>query len=693
MKLRALIAAGGLLFFATLIWCTRPLDRATLGRSAGTITFLDRNGLSLGTVVGNDGNRESDVPLDAISPSFINALIDAEDERFFRHGAVSGEGLVRALARGLHEGEFPHGGSTISMQLARTLHPVGDGPADKLAEIAGALRLENTYDKRRILAAYCNRAPMGSNIAGVEEAARQYFGTPAAGLDVARASLLAALPNDPVRLDPYRHWKALKARQRYVLERMVAAGDLTPDGAAFAWNEHVALRPPASGIYAAPHYLFRLAAARGAGDAVVTTTIDRPLQAFVEEQVRAVVHQLADRNVNDGAAIVLDNATGDILAYAGSPDYFDVAAGGRNDGVTALRQPGSTLKPFLYALALQNGTLQSTSMLEDAPIAYALPGARLYEPSDYSNHYLGNVRVRVALADSLNVPAVRVLERVGVPAFLERLRALGFTHLNRNAEYYGLGLALGGGEVTLEELARAYRELAISREPEGLLVTDMLADPHARAAAFGVDSILALPFAAAVKTGTSSGHRDTWTVGFTRDYTVATWAGNFDGSAMRGVSGVSGAAPLWARIMLHVHERHEPAGFDPPPGYARRAICAENGAPATRGCTAVAEYVRMGMPAERAVRVPSPAFAMTFPRDGDRFVFAGAQSGRLRLRFTAPADRVDVDGRPLARSGDAYVWTVSPGLHIVSARHNSASIRARIDVGPPIAPLHRGFTT
>jgi penicillin-binding protein 1C len=249
------------------------------------------------------------------------------------------------------------------------------------------------------------------------------------------------------------------------------------------------------------------------------------------------------------------------------------------------------------------------------PTHYAIPGAQLYSPQDYNERYHGPVRVRFALGNSLNIPAVRVLEQMGVAIFLDRLRQLGFTHLNRSPDYYGLGLTLGSGEVSLWELASAYvlmarqgrqrplqmlatESAARTSDPQigspetWALITDMLSDPHARARAFGVDSVLQLPFAAAVKTGTSSNYRDTWTVGFSQDYTVATWVGNFDGTPMRNVSGVTGAAPLWQRIMLRLHQNREPNRFAPPAGMTRRPICALSGYKPNSACpTVVQEYL------------------------------------------------------------------------------------------------------
>lgn len=711
----ALIAA-----IAVAAYALRPLVPPALPRDARAVEFVDRNGLMLGAIIGRGDGRTVAVPLDRVAPSFVRAVLAVEDERFFAHGPVDGFAAVRALVRAPFDRRLG-GASTLSMQVARLVVPVSPGWTGKLQEIVLAQRLENGLSKRAILEEYCNRAPMGSNIYGVEAAARIYFGVDASQLDLAQATLLAALPNDPVRLDPYRHWSALKARQRLVLARLQAVGALDAATAARALAEHVALRPEGAGIVAAPQYLFHLLPSVPDGAARVRTTIDLPLQRFAEAQAAAVVRALAPNNVHHAAAIVIENRTGVVLAYVGSPNYFADDDLGRNDGVQALRQPGSALKPFLYELALERREIRPTTILPDVPTTYALPDARVYAPADYSNRFLGPVRVRVALADSLNVPAVRVLERVGVEAFRERLNALGFAHLTKPADYYGLGLTLGGGEVTLEELARAYSgaaQKAAAGDPSWALVTDILADPHARAASFGVDSILRLPFAAAVKTGTSSDFRDTWTAGYTRDYTVAVWVGNFDGSPMHEVSGVSGAGPLWARIMLELYKGGDPAPFSPPNGYVREPMCAETGLRPAAGCRAVVSELldagdrRTWSILRSSAPIRSPQYAewlihqperdristrVLFPRDGDVFV-ADASRGRGRVQFeiAGPHDRslqVALNGHPIRPDGADYVWTLQPGSYELSARSRTGSSRVRFTVAPS-SPLRarRGFS-
>ncbi len=724
------------LVLGAALFVTRPIRARDLPQDARALTFVDRNGLPLGTILGRDDRHTIAVPLAQMSPAFLAALLATEDRRFARHGAFDPIGALRVLVASVRERGTPHGASTLSMQLARQLVPIAPNVWGKLEETIVAMRLENGLSKRAILEAYANRAPMGSNVYGVEAAARTYFGIDAAHLDLAQSAFLAGLPNDPVRLDPYAHRAAALARERVVLARLVASGAIAPSDAALAATEHLAFQSPSSGILAAPQALFSLAPLVAADRDRVRTTIDRPLQQFVEAQVRDVIAHLANHDASQAAAIVVDNRTGDVLAYVGSRDYFDDANGGRNDGVRALRQPGSTLKPFLYELALERRVVRPTTILADVPVAYALPGARLYAPTDYSERFAGPVRVRLALANSLNVPAVRVLSRVGVDTFLDRLHALGFTHLTKSPTYYGLGLTLGGGEVSLYELARAYATLARNGAPTALrmtldgstesdtnagaaagdpawpFVTNVLADPIARSAAFGLGSILSVPFDAAVKTGTSSDFRDTWTAGFTRDYTVAVWVGNFDGRPMRDISGVTGAGPLWNRIVLHLHAASEPPPFDLPPGYAPRAICATTGSRPTPDCPAVVrelldarDRAELARDAPRAPTldatydawlVTSPerdrmATRILFPRDGDRFVAAPDRSLKLEIAGVH-SPNVTLDGRPLSRTDDDYLVPLREGSHTIVARSATGVSSARISIVPPPARAPVGFS-
>ncbi|MBD2456459.1 penicillin-binding protein 1C [Nostoc sp. FACHB-87] len=719
-----------------------PIHTADIAQNQLALEFSDRNGLPLGTILTRDQEHTAVVPLNQVSPQFIKAIIAAEDSSFYHHGALDIKAIIRAINQAIHAKQIVSGASTITMQLARMLEPSTRNFSGKLQEIWLAWRLAAGMNKEEILAAYINRLPMGGNIYGVEAASRTYFSTPASELNLAQASLLAAIPNNPTYFDPLQHWDRLKQRQKYVLNRMVQDGYITQQIAEKTQTEKVVFQSRQRGIIAAPHFLFwlanQLSNTKQQETSPIFTTIDRPLQKFVEAQAQQVISNLAANNVHDAAALVIDNHTGEVLAYVGSPDYFNETKLGRNDGVQALRQPGSTLKPFVYELALEKKLIRPNTILADVPAHYAIPGAKLYSPTDYTQRFLGPVRVRIALANSLNVPAVRVLEKIGVPNFLERLHELGFTHLNQTPEYYGLGLTLGSGEVTLWELAQAYVTMARQGQSIPLvttlsysplptphsplptiwqLITDMLSDRHARATAFGVDSVLNLPFPAAVKTGTSSNFRDTWTVGFTSDYTVATWVGNFNGEPMRQVSGVMGAAPLWNRIMLHLHENQEPAAFTVPQGLIQLPICADSGLRPTADCNSVVqEYFypedkiayatqdKFNLPpeyndwlAKQQSNFVSSNLRIVSPQNGDLFLLYPGTEGQQKLEFKLAGNPSSVEwrlnGEKLDTQSTNLFWYLRPGNWNLEARSADTSDKVSFQVElAKIRPTKRGFS-
>ncbi|MEH1848261.1 MAG: penicillin-binding protein 1C [Nostoc sp.] len=763
-----------------------PIRAADIAQNQLAMQFSDRNGLPLGTLLTRDQEHTSVVSLNQVSPQFIHAILAAEDGSFYHHGALDMKAVVRASKEAIHAKGIVSGASTITMQLARMLDPVPRNFSGKLSEVWLSWRLTAGMNKDEILSAYINRLPMGGNIYGVEAAARTYFSIPASELNLAQASLLAAIPNNPTYFNPYEHWERLKQRQKYVLNRMVRDEYISGAIAERTHTEKVVFQSRQRGIIAAPHFLFWLAnhippsppykagnqaplkkgslcvgrratlVATGVDwrdESVIRTTINRPLQQFIEAQVQQVISSLAANNVHDAAALVIDNRTGEILAYVGSPDYFNEAKLGRNDGVQALRQPGSTLKPFVYELALEKGLIRPNTILADVPAHYAIPGAKLYSPTDYTERFLGPVRVRIALANSLNVPAVRVLEKVGVETFLERLHQVGFEHLNQTPEHYGLGLTLGSGEVSLWELARAY--LTIARQGDAIplvstfsnspiqnlscvesaplvqpkiqnsttiwqLIINILSDSHARATAFGVDSVLNLPFPSAVKTGTSSNFRDTWTVGFTTDYTVATWVGNFNGEPMRQVSGVTGAAPLWNRIMLHLHEHQEPAGFSSPEGLVQLPICAISGLRPTPDCTSVVqEYFypedKSNYEGENQFNLPpeydewlakqqqsnftSTNLRILSPHHGDLFLLYPAEETKQKLEFKLVGNKslpVEwwLNGEKLdTQLANSLFWELRPGNWTLEARSGEMSDKVSFQVElASLKPTRRGFS-
>ena len=581
---------------------------------AVSLEITDRSGQRLRTV--RPDGRGQPVALDAVAPAAVDALLATEDARFWWHPGIDPVALARAAWTDLRHGAIISGGSTLTMQVARLLRNRPDrGWIDKLLEMHLALRLELRYSKDTILALWLNRVPFGNRARGIEAAAQLYFGKSARDLTTAEAAYLIGLPQSPSRYNPFRHPGRAKARQQRVLRAMERNGHITA-----AARRHFAalpldIRPPAP-TFRAPHFVERVKRStlkRPTSNAPtsnaimeVRTTLDLDLQRTVAGIVRGHITQLADRSVTNAAAVVLDNRTGDVLAYVGSADFWDARAGGQNDGVRMLRQPGSALKPFMYAAALATRRTTPASILADIPLQ-VLEAGGAFSPENYDRRYHGPVPLREALASSYNVPAVRMARALGPETLLQTLRDAGFASLDRPATHYGVGLTLGNGEVRLIELARAYAGLARGgslpplrterwrvtadgdtlrtppdepARPNGLsppvahLITDILQDPAARAPAFGRGSPLELPFPAAVKTGTSKDYRDNWTVGYTPRHTVAVWAGNFDGSPMRWVSGVSGAGPIFQSIMQALGSGGD---FERPAGLDTATICPTSG--------------------------------------------------------------------------------------------------------------------
>jgi penicillin-binding protein 1C len=516
------------------------------------------------------------------------------------------------------------GGSTITQQTVKLLMRRPRSLRGKLEEMLLALRLEHRLSKREILALYLSLAPYGNQRTGAEAASRAYFDCSASSLTPAQAAFLAALPQRPSALDPHRHLAAATHRQRWVLERMAAAGAITTAELDLARRERLRLVHAAQ-AFAAPHFVERvLEGLNGRVARKVETTLDGELQARLRGILSMHRERLRRHGAHNVAVAVLHNARGEWLAWEGSGDYFDGEHGGAIDGVVAPRQPGSALKPFTYALAFEAGYTPA-SVLPDVPAHFetAEPGVT-YSPRNYDGVFRGPMRARPALAGSENVPAVWLLSRLGVPDLLRLLRRAGFTTLEHTADHYGYALTMGDAEVRLDELVAAYAALARGGQrarprkvrrvtweagaatetaipaTEGPLVSprtafwvsDILSDPRARAYAFGAGGSLDFPFPVAVKTGTSQSYRDNWTVGFTRDVTVGVWVGNFDRRELQNSSGVTGAAPIFHDVLMAAQERvtgRLPGAVDPPLGVAPAelapvSICGLSGLPAGPSC-------------------------------------------------------------------------------------------------------------
>lgn len=610
---RFLIGAA-IVLIGLLAWVRLgPIDESLLDAGKHqSLTVLDRNGEVLYEPLASTGNRAVWLTPDEIPQRVIDATLAAEDRRFFNHPGVDPIATARAAVHNVKAMRVVEGGSTITQQVAKMLlRSESRGLRQKAREAVLALRLEHRLSKREILALYLNLAPYGNRITGVARASSAYFGCPPQNLTPAQAAFLAALPQRPTAFNPLRNPQKARARQLHVL----AAMTLTDEERMQARNERLRLTQNAQPVLAM-HYVERVLGGGQAilpvrnqpgqaGEPVLRTSLDGHLQREVAGIISAYRANLLKHGAHSAAVAVLDNKSGQWLAWEGSGDYFGTKFGGAIDGVVAARQPGSTLKPFTYALAFESGH-SPASVLADVPSHF--PTAEkgvVYTPQNYDGHFRGPLRIRAALAGSENVPAVAILARLGPESLLRFLRGTGFDTLDHTADYYGLGLTLGDAEVTLEQLVRAYATFARggkSIDGRQLLsprtafwITDILSDAAAREYAFGAGGPLELPFPVAVKTGTSQAYRDNWTIGYTREVTVGVWVGNFDRKPLQGSTGVTGAAPIFNAVMLAAMKRARgalPVGdtapvLDPTPNVESIEICAVSGLRPNTYCPSV----------------------------------------------------------------------------------------------------------
>ncbi|WP_409456801.1 penicillin-binding protein 1C [Pulveribacter sp.] len=544
-----------------------------------------------------------------VSPALRTALVLSEDRRFYEHSGVDWAAVSAAAWANLWN-QRTRGASTITMQLAGLLDEDwrqsagGRSVAQKLGQAMAAQVLDRRWRKDQILEAYLNLVPFRGEIVGLDALSRTLFAKAAHGLDEREAAVAAALVRAPnARPDVVarracgvlRDMAAQRAAGRKEKAAPVDCGALELFVAGALQRRAWA---PSEGI--APHFARQWLRAVGGGARAAAAPerlpLSAPLQRVAVQSLSRHLRELAGRNVQDGALVVLDNASGEVLAWVGSSGSLSQA--GEVDGVLALRQPGSTLKPFLYAQALAERRLTAASLVEDSS-AHLPTASGLYIPQNYDRQFKGLVSVRTALAASLNVPAVRTLVMVTPDAFFAQLQALGL-QLAESGGYYGYSLALGSSEVQLLHLANAYRALANGGRyaPARLrlggsapaapvqaldagaafIVGDILSDANARVRTFGPDSLLATRFWTAVKTGTSKDMRDNWAVGWSQRYTVGVWVGNASGAAMHDVSGSSGAAPIWVEVMQWLHQATPSRPPAPPAGVVRQAVRFEAGA-------------------------------------------------------------------------------------------------------------------
>lgn len=561
----------------------------------------DRHGTVLRELRAGDGTRSRFCRASEAGPLILKALIAAEDRRFQWHPGIDPISITRAAFQWAIHGRVVSGASTITQQLARTLVPRPRSIRSKFLEMALALRIEAALSKNEILEQYINRIAFGPGLKGVEAASRFYFDKPPRDLSLGEAAAIAGMPRGPSIYDPRKGTERLQKRRARVLSRMQDSGYISGTEAEAAELEPIVVAKAGAGL-GAPHLVRGLLAGNidqtlekaPKGLSSITLTIDRGLQRELELLAQRTMLDLDSRKVSAASLIVLENKTGEILAYVGSPDIENTIALGHNDGVLAKRQPGSTLKPFIYELAMERLEFKPSTRLPDIELHFPSKDGT-FQPNNYDGRFHGPVLLREALANSYNVPAVWTAAALGPDRVLKHLQKLGFHSLDKLASVYGAAIALGDGEVRLLELCNAYAALArgglllpvralksaldeqknplplpqvtparVMDEAQAYLITHILSDKSARLASFGEANALELPFPAAAKTGTSKGFRDNYTVGYTPEFTVAVWVGNFDGSPMEGVSGITGAGPLFHEAMLATARILPPSPFVPP---------------------------------------------------------------------------------------------------------------------------------
>jgi penicillin-binding protein 1C len=587
-------------------WFVAPncvsLPVGLLENPAASPVVLDRHGTPVAHLSLPNATHSTPVTAGRIPPDLIACTLAAEDKRFYEHRGVDWLATGRAVRDFCFQRRVVSGASTITQQLVKiSSPPTKRAPLVKIREALAARRLERTWSKAQILTAYLNRLDYGNLRFGAAEAARFYFQKPLADLSLAECALLAGIPQAPSRLDPLHHAQRAMARRNLVLQRLKTAGLTDASRIATALSEPLGLRPLQE-THPAPWLASLIppsSSDRAFPASIVRTTLDLPLQCDVEAIVHEETSKLKDSNLRHAAVVVIHNSTGEILALVSSAAWRDLR-GGQLNGTLLPRSPGSALKPFTYLLALERNHRMPASILADIPSPFRTPQG-LDLPENYDRAYRGPVTLRNALACSLNVPALRELNALGGAAPLhELLCSLGLSTLGTDPAAAGLGLTIGNAPVRLLELSNAYATLARggrhfapvlfpdqrpalpeSRLPFSensfYLIADILSDPAARAPSFPPGGPLDLPFRCAVKTGTSSDFRDNLCLGFTPDFTVGVWAGNFENQPMKGISGVSGAGPIFHRTMLRLHRQHPPTWFARPKQLVEIQIDSRNG--------------------------------------------------------------------------------------------------------------------
>jgi penicillin-binding protein 1C len=692
--------------------------------------LLDRIGNPLSISYQNRWSVQT-APLHQIPALLQNAFIQSEDRRFFSHSGVDWAARVHALAQNLLAMKGVRGASTITEQVVRMLHPRPRTVWSRWLEGIEAGRLEKRFSKSEILEFYLNQVPYGHQRRGVVEAARFYFDRDPATLNAKESLALVVLVRAPSGLDLRQRNTSLKKRLSRLATHMRGKGLLSEpeyrsalsEGFEFAHSRRVIQAPQFV------QYVLNTAGVEVLNSSGrITTSLDGRIQEKARQILWNRLEALKSSDVGDGAALVVDNRTGEVLAWVSESQ----SAGESQawvDGVTVRRQPGSTLKPFLYALAMEMGWTAAT-LIEDSPLSEAA-GSGLHSFHNYSRTYYGPLRLRVALGNSLNTPAIRTIQFTGTERFLQWLHMLGISGLNKPAEFYGHGLALGDGEISLFELVQAYsvlarhgafrplRTLSEQHLPPGeirqvissstaAMIGDILSDPQARRLEFGEGHLLRFPVLTAVKTGTSTDHRDCWAVGFSDRYTAGIWMGNLDHRPTRGITGAVGPALVLRAIFAELNREGETGSFSTWPGLKSVSICSVSGMLAGPDCPRVDEKFSPGKapvevcslhdgagseelearskntgslvvsPPSSTIDHPSPVIQLLQPSPGlqiavDPRIPAELQAFAFRISKKVKPARVEwvLNGKPIGETGKdehQFLWPLSRGEYNLQAR-------------------------
>jgi len=576
-----------------------PFPRERLEPSPSTVV-LDRHGTMLRVFLSSDQMWHIPVPAEKISPQLVKAVICYEDRYFRWHWGINPIGLVRAAMANLKAGRIVQGGSTVTMQVARMMEPKERTIGNKLIEMFRAMQIEARFSKEQILNFYFNLAPYGGNIVGVAAAAQIYFNKSPDQLSLGECALLAAIPNSPALFRPDGNKGAARKARDKVLWIMHRAGKISTQ----QLNEALAEPIPEQRHdlpFLAPHlsaYLIQ----NYSRSPRLRTTIDLRVQNLAEAILQTHLQPWRPHGINNGAVVIIENKSAQVLALVGSSDFFDTANQGQVNGAMAPRSPGSALKPFIYALGIERGLIAPQSRLYDIPVEYAG-----YCPENYDNTFHGVVSVTEALTRSLNVPAVNLSAALGEDGIYAFLKNAGITTLKRDRDYYGLSLILGGCEVSLLELTnlyaglanggtfRPYRLLIDQAESSGkqllsegtcFILAELLSQLRRPDLPSSWESSMNLP-KIAWKTGTSYGHRDAWSVGYSPDYTIGVWIGNFDGKGAPALVGAEVAAPVLFALFTALGSNSDSRWFIQPASVAGRQVCAVSGMPITEHCAVV----------------------------------------------------------------------------------------------------------